>query len=184
VFETSSPYSSSSNTKRLNIVKPNMQGRPTEEATMRCGTARALAALPLPAGAVLSPSPSRPRGVVEAAAKERDAVGRSAQDGRRMVPARGGAVLARADMVSILYHESVRGESRAQHATFGLGEQHKGALPSNSQEANPPVTPKFSDSNYCVPTKFFFLIAYFSLFLIMETKIFKLLHFLAYSLIN
>lgn len=141
-----------------------MQGRPTEEATMRCGTARALAALPLPAGAVLSPSPSRPRGVVEAAAKERDAVGRSAQDGRRMVPARGGAVLARADMVSILYHESVRGESRAQHATFGLGEQHKGALPSNSQEANPPVTPKFSDSNYCVPTKFFFLIAYFSLF--------------------
>ena len=49
---------------------------------MRRGTARALAALPLPADAVLSASPSRPRGVVEAAAKERDAVRRRAQECR------------------------------------------------------------------------------------------------------
>jgi len=88
---------------------------PTEEATMRRGTARALAALPLPADAVLSASPSRPRGVVEAAAKERDAVGRSAQEGRRVDPARGGAVLASAAMVSIPFQ-------RAEHAIFGLGE--------------------------------------------------------------
>ena len=80
-------------------------GAPTEEATiLRRGTARALAALPLPADAVLGPSPSRPRGVVEAAPKERDAVGRSAQEGRRLDPARGGAVLASAAMVSILLH--------------------------------------------------------------------------------
>ena len=72
-------------------------GAPTEEATiLRRGTTRALAALPLPADAVLSPSPSRPGGVVEAATKERDAVGRSAQEGRRLDPARGGAVLASA----------------------------------------------------------------------------------------
>jgi len=87
-----------------------MQGEPTEEATMRRVTARALAALPLPADAVLSPSPSRPRGVVEAAPKERDAVGRSAQEGRRVDPERGGAVLASAAVGSIPFHESVRGE--------------------------------------------------------------------------
>jgi hypothetical protein len=80
-------------------------GGPTEEATMRRWTARALAALPLPADAVLSPSPSRPRGVVEAAAKERDAVGRSAQEGRRVDPARGGTVLASAALVSIPFPE-------------------------------------------------------------------------------
>ena len=74
---------------------------------MRRVTARALAALPLPADAVLSPSPSRPRGrgIVEAAPKERDAVGRSAQEGRRVDPARGGAVLASAAMVSIPFPE-------------------------------------------------------------------------------
>ena len=55
-------------------------GAPTEEATiLRRGTARALAALPLPADAVLSPSPSRARGVVEAAPKERDDVARRPQ---------------------------------------------------------------------------------------------------------
>ena len=72
---------------------------------MRRGTVRALAALTLPGDAVLSPSPSRPRGVVEAASKERDAVGRSAQEGRRVDPARGGAVLASAAMVSIPFPE-------------------------------------------------------------------------------
>ena len=86
-------------------------GAPTEEVTiLRRETVRALAALPLPADAVLSPSPSRPRGVVEAAPKERDAVGRSAQEGRRVDPARGGAVLASAAVDSIPFHESVRGE--------------------------------------------------------------------------
>lgn len=69
------------------------------------GTARPLAALPLRADAVLDPSLSRPRGVVEAAAaaKERDADGRTAQEGQRVVPARGGAVLASAALVSILF---------------------------------------------------------------------------------
>lgn len=98
-----------------------MQGEPTEEATMRRGTARALAALPLPADhAVLSPSPCRPRGVVAAAAKERDAVGCSAQEGRRAVPARGGAVLASAATVSILPASPCEQSTRL---FFGLGER-------------------------------------------------------------
>lgn len=58
---------------------------------MRRGAARrAPVALPLPAAL----SPSRPRGLVGAAAKERDADGRTAAEGRIPVPASGGAVLA------------------------------------------------------------------------------------------
>ena len=69
------------------------------------GTARALAALPLPTILALSPRPTRgtrPRVPVEAAAKERNADGRTAVEGRRPVPASGGAVLASTAMVSIL----------------------------------------------------------------------------------
>lgn len=65
------------------------------------GTARALAALLLPTFAALSPRPTRPRVPVEAAEKEGDADGRTAE-GRRPVPASGDAVLASTAMVSIL----------------------------------------------------------------------------------
>jgi hypothetical protein len=66
------------------------------------GTARALAALPLPTVVALSPRPTRPRAPVEATAKERKANGRTAAEGRRSVPASGGAVLTRTAMVAIL----------------------------------------------------------------------------------
>jgi len=81
------------------------------------GTARALAALPLPTVVVLSPPSTRPQVPVEAAAKERKADGRTAAEGRRPVPASGGAVLASTAMVSIL--PASPGEQ--EHEDFGLG---------------------------------------------------------------
>ena len=63
------------------------------------GTARrAPAALPLRA-LRLSPTPSRPRDLVAASAKERDADGRAELEGRRPSPASGAAVLATAAIV-------------------------------------------------------------------------------------
>jgi hypothetical protein len=59
---------------------------------------RAPATLPVPAAL----SPSRPRGLEEAAAKERDADGRTEVEAQWPVPASGGAVLASTAMVFTL----------------------------------------------------------------------------------
>jgi hypothetical protein len=78
------------------------------------GTARlAPAALRLHA---LTPTASRPLDLVAAAAKERDAVGRTAPEGRRPVPASGAAVLASTPMASIA------STSKQSTRCFGLGE--------------------------------------------------------------
>uniref|UniRef100_A0A0A9H613 Nucleoside diphosphate kinase 2 n=1 Tax=Arundo donax TaxID=35708 RepID=A0A0A9H613_ARUDO len=76
---------------------------------MRRGTARRA-----PAAPALSLTPSRPRGLVEAAPNDRHADGRTAPEGRRLAPASGSAVLASTAMVSITPppHCSVRTKTR------------------------------------------------------------------------
>jgi hypothetical protein len=92
---------------------------PTEEATMRLGVTRAtLFALPLHP-AVLSPT-TRPRLLEEAAAKERDADGRSEAELRWPAAARGeGPVLASVAMASISSSQpQLRTDETRQHAAL------------------------------------------------------------------